>query len=96
MSGTAKGCPWCGSTPTPDVLKHHNAGEPYFQVKLCCKQCGISMSAIASDAECDEASRLNSERIDRGRRPLDFWTMVAHVVVVRRLIPRWNSRTACL
>lgn len=93
MEGTEiKGCPWCGGKPLHEVIKHHNCGEPYYQVKLYCRPCAVSMSSVASDAECDEASDVNRQRYAEGKPLVPHADGVARIVIKNRLLPRWNAR----
>jgi hypothetical protein len=51
------------------------------------------MSAIASEAECDEADVISQDRYARGAKLPGYQNVVAHVVLKNRLIARWNTRS---
>lgn len=86
MTEEIKGCPWCDQKPTHDVQRYHNCGEPYFNIRLVCKSCGVTMSSIASEQEVNEGSKI------AGANRISMWDGVAHAVIKNRLLQKWNHR----
>ena len=92
MTSDFKNCPFCGSLPRPDIVKHHNAGEPYWTVVLQCTGCGVRMSTVANDQDCEEATRISASRYEKGESLIHRADLVAHVVIKNCLLHRWNTR----
>jgi hypothetical protein len=92
MKPKFKDCPFCGSQPKHDAVKHRNAGEPYWVVSLRCTGCGVQMATVANDNECDEASKINHQRYEENKSLISRGELVAHVVIKGRLMSRWNTR----